>query len=602
MMGNIPQSEENLAFASVDLEEGCRTGIYREVSKFYAEKAMEKGSIISSAFVVWQESSEGRKGRFVVNLSKQSKHWEKGSVRMESVSGFATEIQRFDDFLSMDIRNGYRHFRLAPQMRDWFIFHYAGRYYQCVALPFGWGRSPLWFTQLMATFVKELRRSELRVLAYLDDFLLVPTTSGIVSRHEDCLRAAKFVDALMLRLGLTRHPTKGGVEGQSSYRAPWNGARQSEHAFLYRSSKVRERKEAGGEAASRSSARATVGWQERVDTLLWCVCLTYPSHALGTVLHTFFILGHVCLSTERCPGASAPQSSEHSRSAQVAGFGERGAGWEANGTSRTTGGVAYGCGRRGVWGTLNVENLSPGVDGPWRAQGIWSWKDRAESISYRELKAIRMLLSGPLGKQLVASGKRSLLLHIDNQPVVHIANALVSASRSMMRELRRLKAVLDHHGIQIRADWIPSVANKFADGLSRRFPTGDLQIRRQLRRSVQAGMRVPLHVFPYRPVGEHPVFLRRQAFAELAADWDKGEVRLLCLPVDLISPTVHRLRQTGAPAILLISEWPRQAWHAAALQLATRTEVLETLPEAIWAAHRRLNPRWRLRLLEINLA
>ena len=79
----------------------------------------------------------------MVNLSVQSKHWKKGTVRMESLSEFATEIQEEDHFLSMDIQKGYRHFRLHPQMREWFIFRYEGRYYQCVALPFGWGRSPL---------------------------------------------------------------------------------------------------------------------------------------------------------------------------------------------------------------------------------------------------------------------------------------------------------------------------------------------------------------------------------------------------------------------------------------------------------------------------
>lgn len=65
---------------------------------------------------------------------------------MESLSGFAMSLQEKYHMVTFDIRQGYRHFRLAPAMRDWFLFHYDGRYYQCVALPFGWGRAPLWFT------------------------------------------------------------------------------------------------------------------------------------------------------------------------------------------------------------------------------------------------------------------------------------------------------------------------------------------------------------------------------------------------------------------------------------------------------------------------
>jgi hypothetical protein len=41
--------------------------------------------MISSSFVVWQEGLEGMQGRFVVNLSKQSKYWPKGSVRLETL-------------------------------------------------------------------------------------------------------------------------------------------------------------------------------------------------------------------------------------------------------------------------------------------------------------------------------------------------------------------------------------------------------------------------------------------------------------------------------------------------------------------------------------
>lgn len=84
----------------------------------HAERACKAGSIISSAFTVWQESEEGRKGRFVMHLAKQSKYWSKCSVRMDSVAEFALSVQKGDQFFSMDIEKGYRHFRLSPLMRE----------------------------------------------------------------------------------------------------------------------------------------------------------------------------------------------------------------------------------------------------------------------------------------------------------------------------------------------------------------------------------------------------------------------------------------------------------------------------------------------------
>jgi hypothetical protein len=49
----------------------------------------------------------------------------------------------------------------------------------------------------------------------------------------------------------------------------------------------------------------------------------------------------------------------------------------------------------GFGGTLDVEG-NPGDPEQWQDQGIWEWKDRAEYISVRELKAIRMVLMGTL--------------------------------------------------------------------------------------------------------------------------------------------------------------------------------------------------------------
>lgn len=65
-----------------DLDEGCRRGIYAEVSERHVMRAKGDEAIITSAFVVWQDGAEGRKGRFVVNISRHSTQCPKGLVRM----------------------------------------------------------------------------------------------------------------------------------------------------------------------------------------------------------------------------------------------------------------------------------------------------------------------------------------------------------------------------------------------------------------------------------------------------------------------------------------------------------------------------------------
>lgn len=100
-------------------------------------------------------------------------------------------------------------------MRDWFVFHYHGRYFRCVALPFGSGRSPLWFTQLMDPFVRALRGYVYPLLAYLDDFLIVPSPHVVVASTLHLKEGTEKVEGLLSNLGLTRNPHKGEWDGNS---------------------------------------------------------------------------------------------------------------------------------------------------------------------------------------------------------------------------------------------------------------------------------------------------------------------------------------------------------------------------------------------------
>jgi hypothetical protein len=52
------------------------------------------------------------------------------NVRIETLSEYVLELEREEQMVSFDIKAGYRHFRLAPQMRDWFLFRYDGHFYR----------------------------------------------------------------------------------------------------------------------------------------------------------------------------------------------------------------------------------------------------------------------------------------------------------------------------------------------------------------------------------------------------------------------------------------------------------------------------------------
>jgi hypothetical protein len=210
ILPDIPQTEEELEFGMADLFFGCMSGIYEEISRDQAEAAVANGKMVYSAFTVWQGDVLERKGRFLVNLSRESQHWPRGSVKMETLPSFGLSLCKNDYVMTWDIKAGYRHFYLHPLMRDFVEFRYYGRYYRCIALPFGWGRSVIWFVKLMRPFVRYIPATwRYRILQYISDFLAAPSDGKRPATQRHCRRACRRIEDLLVWLGLTRHPEKG---------------------------------------------------------------------------------------------------------------------------------------------------------------------------------------------------------------------------------------------------------------------------------------------------------------------------------------------------------------------------------------------------------
>ena len=414
------------------------------------------------------------------------------------------------------------------------------------------------------------------MLAYLEDFLLAPSPYGTTSGPQDTAVPRELIVKLMTQLGLQRHPEKG----------EWTRATRVEHVGVLVESEemkfyvVPRNVEKDCQQSKALLKEVRIGRRWVQNRTLASFCGTCVSLGLAMPWARFYTrslywdmsAGRARDSRGRCRlSHQAVRDLRFWRDLLEASF-------EGRQLIRTKpmGAMHTDTADMGYSGTLNVRDLTAGVPGMWCTQGVWNWRQRSESINLSELRAVRMVLTGRLQEPLVRTGVTDLLLQVDNQAVMHIANSFLSARGPMMRELQKLKTVLDTKGVRIRAEWLPSAMNKFADGLSRRFPCGDFLIRRQLRNSVAAGMRAPLHAFPFRPLGEHLFYFRNAMYQEMDRYWDKDEVLLLYPPVDLIGAVVSKLRTTQAPEILLIPDWPRQSWHQAALQLASRGERLES--------------------------
>ncbi|CAL9683630.1 unnamed protein product [Knipowitschia caucasica] len=110
-----------------------------------------------------------------------------------------------DWFTSIDLKDAYFHVPIAPQHCRFLRFAFQGRHFQFRVLPFGLSLSPRVFTRCVAAALSPLQARGLRILPYLDDWLICAPT------REQSLRDTQAVIEHVTRLGLRVNLAKSNV-------------------------------------------------------------------------------------------------------------------------------------------------------------------------------------------------------------------------------------------------------------------------------------------------------------------------------------------------------------------------------------------------------
>lgn len=161
-------------------------------------------------------------------------------------------------------------------MRDWFIFRYGGRYFQCIALPFGWGPSALGHALdvTVRTGASQLRLPSTRF------FGRVPRCSvGI----RNCVHAGSLLyfpsasRAFNFQTWAYQAELKGRVERCYPSRALWCHRGLSGHEVLRRPSQTSEGEVLGRRTPQGGTQRPPIGIQEALRTFCGvCMSLYFP--------------------------------------------------------------------------------------------------------------------------------------------------------------------------------------------------------------------------------------------------------------------------------------------------------------------------------------
>ncbi len=89
--------------------------------------------------------------------------------------------------MSLDLKDAYFLIQVAPHHRRFLRFAFKGVAYQYKVLPFGLSLAPHTFTQCMDVALSPLRQMGIRILNYLDDWLILTQSEAVSTSHKTLL-------------------------------------------------------------------------------------------------------------------------------------------------------------------------------------------------------------------------------------------------------------------------------------------------------------------------------------------------------------------------------------------------------------------------------
>ena len=130
----------------------------------------ENSGLYSPYFLVPKKNGGMRP---ILDLRVLNESVAKRPFRMLTIKRLLTCVQRNDFGISIDLKDAYFHVPIKPKHRRFLRFAFEGKKYEYTRLPFGYALAPRTFSKCVEAALEPLRRRGIRILAYLDDLLVL---------------------------------------------------------------------------------------------------------------------------------------------------------------------------------------------------------------------------------------------------------------------------------------------------------------------------------------------------------------------------------------------------------------------------------------------
>ena len=166
------------------------------------EQAPQTPGFYSPLFVVQKDSGSWRP---IIDLSTLNTFIVSHRFHMETPQSVLRSIRQADWMISLDLQDAYLQVPIHPESRRYLRFTMGGTPYQFRVLCFGLTTAPQVFTRLMAPISAILHRYGIRMLRYLDDWLI------LAESRDTCIQARDRLLHLCGELGLLVNHEKSSL-------------------------------------------------------------------------------------------------------------------------------------------------------------------------------------------------------------------------------------------------------------------------------------------------------------------------------------------------------------------------------------------------------
>ncbi len=147
-------------------------------------QAQSKSGFYSHYFVVPKKDGGLRPILDLRTLNYALMRW---MFRMIALKQIISQICQGDWFFCLDLKDAYFHIQIAPHHRPFFRFNLQGCIHLYTVLPFGMSLAPCTFKKCIDVALSPPRQMGIRILNYLDDWLILTQSEVELLSHRSLL-------------------------------------------------------------------------------------------------------------------------------------------------------------------------------------------------------------------------------------------------------------------------------------------------------------------------------------------------------------------------------------------------------------------------------